>query len=35
MAVALAVVFEEEEEEEEEEESGWRECKGCVAMDIR
>ena len=34
MAVALAVVFEEEEEEEEEE-SGWRECKGCVAMDIR
>ena len=33
MAVALAVVFEEEEEEEEE--SGWRECKGCVAMDIR
>ena len=34
MAVALAVVFEDEEEEEEEE-SGWRECKGCVAMDIR
>ena len=32
--MALAVVFEEEEEEEEEE-SGWRECKGCVAMDIR
>ena len=31
--MALAVVFEEEEEEEEE--SGWRECKGCVAMDIR
>ena len=32
--MALAVVFEDEEEEEEEE-SGWRECKGCVAMDIR
>lgn len=31
--MALAVVTEDEEEEEEE--SGWRECKDCVAMDIR